>query len=58
MSEEIIEKDIIGGETIERLLYIDPITKEKIAKQEEIPFYKKQKKIIFYNFLLMYRFFY
>ena len=31
--EEIIEKDIIGGETIERLLYVDPATEEKITKQ-------------------------
>ena len=26
--EEIIEKDIIGGEVVERLLYVDPATKE------------------------------
>ena len=43
--EEIIEKDIIGGETIERLLYVDPSTAEKITKQEEINFYKKQVRI-------------
>ena len=43
--EEIIEKDIIGGEIIERLLYVDPATQEKIAKQDEINFYKKQKRI-------------
>ena len=43
--EEIIEKDIIGGETIERLLYVDPSTSEKITKQEDINFYKKQVRI-------------
>ncbi len=43
--EEIIEKDIIGGETVERLLYVDPTTKEKVAKQEDINFYKKQIRI-------------
>ena len=43
--EEIIEKDIIGGETIERLLYVDPTTSEKITKQEDINFYKKQVRI-------------
>ena len=42
---EIIDKDIIGGETIERLIYIDPITEEKITKQEDITFYKKQHRI-------------
>ena len=43
--EEIIEKDLIGGEIVERLLYVDPITKEKIQKQDEITFYKKQVRV-------------
>ena len=43
--EEIVEKDIIGGEVIERLLYVDPKTKEKVVKQEDIEFYKKQVRI-------------
>ncbi len=43
--EEIIEKDIIGGEIVERLLYIDPASGEKVAKQEDINFYKKQVRI-------------
>jgi len=43
--EEIIEKDLIGGEIIERLLYVDPKTKEKVAKQDDIQFYKKQVRI-------------
>ena len=42
---EIIEKDIIGGEVVERLLYVDPQTKEKISKQDDITFYKKQVRI-------------
>ena len=43
--DEIIEKDIEGGEVVERLLYIDPATKEKVAKQDDITFYKKQHRI-------------
>ncbi|MCQ2405413.1 MAG: 4Fe-4S binding protein [Clostridia bacterium] len=43
--DEIIEKDIEGGEVVERLLYVDPATKEKIAKQDDITFYKKQHRI-------------
>ena len=43
--EEIIEQDIIEGEIVDRLLYIDPITKEKVTKQEDINFYKKQIRI-------------
>ena len=40
--EEILESDIKGGKIVERLLYVDPVTKEKIRKQDDIPFYKKQ----------------
>ncbi|MBQ6907051.1 MAG: NADH-quinone oxidoreductase subunit NuoF, partial [Clostridia bacterium] len=43
--EEIIEKDIQGGQVVERLLYIDPATQEKVVKQDEITFYKKQHRI-------------
>ena len=43
--EEIFEKDIKGGEIVERLLYVEPNTGEKVAKQEDINFYKKQKRI-------------
>ena len=43
--DEIIEKDIEGGEVVERLLYVDPATKEKVAKQDDITFYKKQHRI-------------
>ena len=43
--EEIVEKDIIGGEVVERLLYVDPATHEKVIKQDNINFYKKQKRI-------------
>ena len=32
-AEEIIEKDIIGGEVVERLLFVDPQTKARVAKQ-------------------------
>ena len=39
---EIVEKDIENGEVIDRLLYVDPNTAEKITKQEDINFYKKQ----------------
>ena len=32
--EEIFNKDIIGGEIVERLLYIEPLTGEKVAKKK------------------------
>ena len=42
---EIIEKDIEGGEIVDRLLYADPVTEQRISKQDEITFYKKQVRI-------------
>lgn len=44
--DEIIEKDIIGGEVVERLLFVDPMTKERVIKQHDINFYKLQKRDI------------
>ena len=43
--DEIVEKDIIGGEIVERLLYVDPKTGEKVTKQDDILFYKKQRRV-------------
>ncbi len=43
--KEIVEKDLENGEVVDRLLYIDPVTKEKISKQDDITFYKKQVRI-------------
>ena len=43
--EEIVEKDLAGGKVVERLLYVDPVTQEKVRKQDDINFYKKQVRI-------------
>ena len=43
--EEIVEKDLINGEIVDRLLYVDPNTGEKVSKQDDIEFYKKQIRI-------------
>ena len=45
-AEEIIEKDIIGGEVVERLLFVDPQTKAKARTEKEISFYKIQNRNI------------
>ena len=42
---EIMESDILNNTIVERLLYVDPITKAKIQKQDEITFYKKQVRL-------------
>lgn len=47
--KEVIAETIKNKKIIERLLYVDPRTKERIIQEKEIPFYKKQKRIIFGN---------
>ena len=47
--KEVISETIKGKKIIERLLYVDPKTGEKIVYEKEVPFYKKQKRIIFKN---------
>jgi NADH-quinone oxidoreductase subunit F len=48
-AEEIISETIEKGRIIERLLYEHPLTGEKMAHEEDVPFYKLQKRIIFGN---------
>ncbi len=43
--KKIFETDILGGQICEDLLYVDPKTHQKIVKQDDIEFYKKQKRI-------------
>ncbi len=43
--EEIIESDIINNKVVERLLYEEPSTGEKVSKQDDINFYKKQRRV-------------
>ena len=44
---EIVSKTLIKGEIIERLLYTDSATGKKIIFEPEVPFYKKQTRIVF-----------
>ena len=44
--DEIISS-VREGKIIERLLYVDPVTDEKITRESEIPFYKNQNRLIF-----------
>ena len=47
--DEIIEKDIIGGQVVEHLLYEEPSTGEKVSRQDDINFYKKQRRVALYG---------
>lgn len=48
-AQEIVERHMIKGEIVERLLYKLPDTDISIQLQEEIPFYKKQMRIALRN---------
>ena len=43
---EIIQKTVLGGEIIDRLLYINPANGEKSRGQLDIPFYKLQNRLV------------
>jgi len=46
---EIVEETLIKGRTVKRLLYKDPITAQLVTHYSEIPFYKKQKRVLLEN---------
>ncbi len=48
-AKEIVEKTIQNGEIIDRLLYVDPNTGEKIPLEDDIPFYKHQDQKVLRN---------
>ena len=36
-----------GKKVVERLLYVDPTTGERIVRESDIPFYKHQERLVF-----------
>ena len=46
-ASEIIEKTVLNGELLDRLLYTDAQTGAKVTYEHEVPFYKKQRRIVF-----------
>jgi len=44
--EDILQKTILEGEVVDRLLYTDPVSKEKIVYENEVPFYEKQMRLV------------
>ena len=43
---EIISESVINGKVIERLLHTDPSTGEKVIREQDVPFYSKQNKLL------------
>ena len=44
---DIVSKTVASGEVLEKLLYRDPDTQQTVLKEEEVPFYKKQLRLVF-----------
>jgi len=43
---EIVEKTLIKGETVESLLFQDPEGGKRYAREEDIPFYRHQERLL------------
>ncbi len=48
-AQEIVEKHIVGHQLVERLLYVEPMLKERIQDYAKMPFYAKQQRIALRN---------
>ena len=46
---EIVEKTLLKGEVVDRLLYVEPNTKKQCKTTAEIPFYSKQERILLHD---------
>ncbi|MCK4538156.1 MAG: 4Fe-4S binding protein [Candidatus Krumholzibacteria bacterium] len=46
---DIVTESVIEGKAIEALLYTDPMTDKKIVYEHDVPFYKKQKRLVLGN---------
>ena len=46
---EIVSKTLLNGEVVDRLLYANPATGQKVLYEYEVPFYKKQTRLVLAN---------
>jgi NADH-quinone oxidoreductase subunit F len=46
---EIVAETVVKGKVLDRLLYTDPDTGKKVTYEPEVPFYSKQKRLVFGN---------
>jgi len=46
---EVVSQTILNNKVIERLLYVDPISRDKFTHEDEVPFYNRQQRLIFGN---------
>jgi NADH:ubiquinone oxidoreductase subunit F (NADH-binding)/(2Fe-2S) ferredoxin/NAD-dependent dihydropyrimidine dehydrogenase PreA subunit len=46
---EIVSESLLKGNSVERLLYEDPVTGKKCVHEIDVPFYKKQRRLVLRN---------
>ena len=46
---EIVSETLVNKKLVDRLLYKDPVSKQRLCKEEEVPFYRHQYRLIFGN---------
>jgi len=46
---EIVSQTVLEKKVLDRLLFFDPATNQKIQLEKEVPFYKEQTRLIFGN---------
>jgi len=44
---EIVTETVAGTRVVDRLLYLDPATGRKVARESDIPFYRHQRRVVF-----------
>ena len=44
---EIVAETLVNKQLVERLIYKDPVSKQKISREAEVPFYSHQHRLIF-----------
>ncbi len=44
--KKIVQKTVLEGEVLEDLLYTDPATQSRVEKEEDVPFYRHQHRVI------------
>ena len=48
-ADKLVEKHLINEEKVEELLFVDPVSKQKISDSDHMDFYKKQKRVALRN---------
>ncbi|HSL96441.1 MAG TPA: NADH-quinone oxidoreductase subunit NuoF [Thermoleophilia bacterium] len=43
--KRVVEEHLVGGTPVEKLLYVDPVTGERVHCAHDIPFYRQQRRI-------------